>query len=221
MGAIGLPEPSAQSMAPDSPDPTDLATEPEVEADKAVLRQHMRRTIDAMTASEARQAGEVIASQLADWSGWTTAVAVALFASRPDEVDTRPLIRLAQRDGKQLYLPRMISGRTLEFARVSEMGSLKAGRLGVLEPDESCLARSIEQDWLILVPGLAFDRNGGRLGRGAGYYDRALGAPALVQGRPKLLGVGFACQIIEHVPTTSLDVQMDGVVTDVERFAVG
>ena len=66
---------------------------------------------------------------------------------------------------------------------------------------------------LVLVPGIAFDRFGGRVGKGAGYYDRAL-APLDKQSRPALLGLGFALQLTQRVPMTTHDVYLDAVVTE-------
>ena len=66
---------------------------------------------------------------------------------------------------------------------------------------------------MVLVPGLAFDDGGGRLGRGMGYYDRSF--EGCVRGAPWLLGFAFAFQIVERVPMESLDRRVDGVVTEV------
>jgi len=193
---------------------------PSLDPEKNRLRQAMMRNLESISASESRAAGEAIADRLASWSTWRSSSVVVLFATLRGEVDTQPLIERAQRAGKQLLFPRMLEGRTLEFAAVDEIGSLQPGRYGVLEPDRRCSARPIQTDAIVFVPGLAFDREGGRLGRGAGYYDRALAGCGDGSGRPRLIGVGFDAQVVRNVPMNSLDMRMDAVVTEMGLFDV-
>lgn len=174
----------------------------------------MQSVRTSFSAEQAHVVGEAISDQLTGWSGWHRASAVALFATLRGEVDTRPLIQLVLREGKRLAFPRMVAGSTLEFAVVEDFESLQPGRYGVFEPDRRCPALSMGGSDVVCVPGLAFDRSGGRLGRGAGYYDRALAELGGNRGRPQIIGVGFARQIVESVPMHSLDVRMDGVVTE-------
>lgn len=185
---------------------------------KMRLRQAMRRAVESISPSEAREAGQIVSDHLTQWSAWQRTSTLALFASLPGEVDTRPLIERAQSENKTLLFPRMRTDRTLEFAVVSESRSLAMGRYGVLEPDHDCRVRSIDSVGLVLVPGHAFDRTGGRLGRGAGYYDRSLAKCGEVPGRSILVGVAFACQVVDHVPMDSLDVRMDAIVTEAGLF---
>ena len=84
----------------------------------------------------------------------------------------------------------------------------------MLEPDLLCPAQQLHADTIVFVPGVAFDREGGRLGRGAGYYDRVIAGCEESSGRPRFIGVGFGSQVIEAVPMDSLDMRMDGVVTE-------
>ena len=139
---------------------------------------------------------------------------MALFSTLAGEIDTTPVIRLAQRDGKQLYFPRMIPGTSLEFLHVSELGSMRHGRYRVLEPARDSESETLTTDAMILVPGVAFDWKGGRLGRGAGYYDRALAGFDRDVDRIQLVGVCFSVQLVDAVPMTSVDVRMDRVLTE-------
>jgi 5-formyltetrahydrofolate cyclo-ligase len=194
-----------------------MSTKPPVDA-KARLRESMRSRLDAVDGARALEAGEAIAERLMEWSEWQRASAIALFSMVRGEVDTSALARAARGAGKRLLFPRMVAGRTLEFAAIETPHSLRIGRHGVLEPDERCRAEAIRDDVLVLVQGLAFDRQGGRLGRGAGYYDRALGGVRIESGRPLFVGVGFSFQIVDSVPMAALDVRMDGVVTETALF---
>lgn len=187
---------------------------------KKRLRRTMTRALESVSACEALAAGEAIADRLAGWSRWRSSPGVALFATLGGEIDSRPLIELAQQNGKRLLFPRMLEGRMLEFAVVDEIESLRSGRYGVLEPDRRCPAQRMHVDEIIFVPGYAFDREGGRLGRGAGYYDRGLAIYGDGLGRPRFIGIGFERQVVSAVPMDSLDVRMDGVTTEAGLFEV-
>ena len=90
------------------------------------------------------------------------------------------------------------------------VGPLLTLAFGALEPADSRPTCALEQVEMLVVPGLAFDRSGGRLGRGGGYYDRALASVPV----PFVCGLAYAAQIVDLVPTTELDVEMDAVATE-------
>ncbi len=128
------------------------------------------------------------------------------FASEPD------LLPLVSRIGtKKFYAPRII-GESLEFARIpADFSKLLVGQLGNFEPDGAAEPLDRELLDLVLVPGLAFDKQGNRLGRGRGYYDRWLKTiPTCI---PKI-GVCFACQMSKQVPCSDDDVRMDMVLNE-------
>ena len=129
------------------------------------------------------------------------------------EIDPRPLMARLQRLGAGLALPvtpAKGSDAPLSFRRWSAGALLSPGAFRVHEPGEEC--ETIEPD-LLLVPLLAFDRRGHRLGYGAGHYDRTLAA--LRARRPTVaIGLAFAAQEVERVPTDPHDQLLDGVVTE-------
>lgn len=119
----------------------------------------------------------------------------------PGEAD--PAIGNAK--GIEWVYPRMRDD-ALEFCRGDAFWK---GRYGVTEPDDSCPAIEPGRMAGVLVPGLAFDREGGRLGRGRGFYDRTLaGFDGLV------VGVAFSVQLVERIPTDPWDEPMDAIVTE-------
>ena len=174
----------------------------------------MERELAVLDAAAAATTGRAIAEHVSNWTGWQLAGAVALFSTLAGEVDTGPLIRLAQRDGKLLFFPRMLPGDSLEFVRVDDPASLRPGHYGVREPDPALTSQELPSDTILFIPGIAFDRVGGRLGRGAGYYDRALATIGGNSGPFVRIGVGFEIQIVDSVPMSSTDVRMDRVVTE-------
>jgi 5-formyltetrahydrofolate cyclo-ligase len=129
--------------------------------------------------------------------------------------------RRALDEAKPVLLPRIAATGSLEFAALGDPLALREGRMGILEPPCALPPQSLDPDDLVLVPGLAFDREGGRLGRGGGYYDRALAVGRGAELRPLLIGVGFSYQLVERVPMGELDVRLDGVVSELELFETG
>jgi 5-formyltetrahydrofolate cyclo-ligase len=100
----------------------------------------------------------------------------------------------------------------LKVCRVHSLADLEEGYMGILEPPENELVAPKDLD-MIFVPGLAFDRNGERLGRGAGYYDRLLAEPDI---RAVLCGVCYDVQVMDCVPHEPRDHRVDMLVTESE-----
>lgn len=182
--------------------------------EKQRLRRAARALLEQVTPEQARVVGVSIAEALVQSVFWRSAWSVGLFVSRADEVDTSPLLSCALEYGKEVLLPRITAAGSLEFASVGDLDRLPVGRLGIPEPPPDRPAVRLDVHSLVLVPGLAFDRDGGRLGRGGGYYDRALAIDRRAARAAVLIGVGFSFQLVERVPMNALDVRMDGVVTD-------
>ena len=135
---------------------------------------------------------------------------LALYAALPDEAELRELFEQARRDDKPCLLPRCDPGGTLAFCEIEVWEDLAPGRYGLLEPSPDRPGTPLSAGDLVLVPGVAFDPAGRRLGRGRAYYDRALaGGRASVR-----MGVGFAIQLVERVPAGARDCGMDAVVTE-------
>ena len=119
---------------------------------------------------------EAAAAILVAMPAFESARAVALYAALPEELSTRPIHRAAGEAGKRSLLPRTCEDGRLEFAEVPCWEDLRPGRYGVLEPPADALVLELSDVDLVVVPGVAFDRLGGRLGRGGGHYDCALAA---------------------------------------------
>lgn len=183
-------------------------------SEKRRLRQAQRSLLRQVAPEAARAAGVRIAEHLAPSEAWRSAFRVVLFSSLSDEVDTSPIRYRASLDDKRVLLPRATEGGGLEFAVAGSPDRLRTGRFGVAEPPLDAEVETLTGGDLVLVPGLAFDLEGGRLGRGGGYYDRALAGVRSGTSRPILIGVGFSFQVIDHVPMTALDVCMDAVVSE-------
>ena len=141
---------------------------------------------------------------------WKTASAVLFFAPLPGEVDVWPLLAEALASGKIAALPRFdpASNDYLACRVQNPQNEVGPGQFGIREPKAGCPEIPLERLGLILVPGVAFDLLGGRLGRGRGFYDRLL---AKFHGIN--CGAALDEQIVEEVPAGTLDVRMDFVLT--------
>jgi len=152
-----------------------------------------------------------VARHLAVSSELTRARRIALFAALPDEPPTRPLFELLRGTGRTLLFPRVLPGNALDFAPLARWDELRRGDRGLLEPPPGAPDVALGAGDLVLVPGLAFDRRGRRLGRGGGHYDRRF--PAGASG-PTLFALCFACRLIEGIPSGAQDRRMDGILTE-------
>lgn len=161
-----------------------------------------------MAGDEARGVARAVAAALAAEARVRSAPRVGLYAAVHGEVPSRPLFDgLA---GAVRLLPR-VRGRRLEWARVDEWDALAPGPFGIPAPPPEAPAAILEPGDVVLVPGLAFDAAGWRLGRGGGFYDRAF--PPGVPG-PLLVGVAYAFQLVDLVPHDSRDRRVDAIVTE-------
>jgi len=164
-------------------------------------------------AAEAAEAGDRMCALLLTEPAVLGAGRVALYAALSDEVPTRPLFEELVRLGHRCLFPRMLPTGRLTFVAVEGFGELRPGRHGIAEPPTAPGERLGEAD-VVIVPGIAFDRSGTRLGRGGGYYDRTF--PVADARPPRLIGATYADRILESLPRDSHDRVMDAIVTERE-----
>jgi 5-formyltetrahydrofolate cyclo-ligase len=156
------------------------------------------------------------AQQLAEWSAeiveklWQRigeSRVVMAFWPLPDEVDIRPLIDRLVDEGKTVLLPKVTGDETMELRRYTSQADLSEGAFHIMEPVGEPFVDYGQID-VALVPGVAFDAAGHRLGRGRGYYDRFLSEwPAIYK-----IGVCFPFQRVAEVPVEAHDVVLDQII---------
>jgi len=174
---------------------------------KAELRERMRGLRRAVPAEMRALRSTTIAERVRALPEWSAARCVAAFAAIRSEVDVAVLVAAARGEGKAVVLPRVGEDDALHFHVYEDGDALPKSAFGVPEPEPH--APSAQPD-LVLVPGLAFDERGHRVGYGAGYYDRYLAAtPGVLT-----VGVAFDFQLAPDLPETPGDVPLRIVVTD-------
>ncbi len=179
-------------------------------SDKALLRCAIRKKQRALSWRSRHAKSRKIFQKLFEEPLFRKARHIALYCGIAPEVMTRAFLKPLLRE-KKLYLPQVASRGQLIFRRVTLLQrDLVKGAYSIMEPKTACPKRAAGRMDLIVVPGVAFDRKGGRLGRGGGYYDRVL---KTARNIPKI-GLAFREQLVRKVPMTRLDVRVDQVITD-------
>lgn len=177
---------------------------PKTSIRQAVL--HRRRHLDAeICLTRSLQAQDRLLA-LPEFAG---AGCLALYSAVRNEVFTERIFEVAREAGKEVVYPR-VAGTGLEFAPALSREELAPGAFGVLEPTQEVPRAPTSIDMLV-VPGVAFDGFGHRLGYGKGFYDRALHG---VSGRVLLVGLAFELQLVERLPVEVHDLRLDLLVTE-------
>lgn len=151
-----------------------------------------------------------IMERLFEMSEFAAAETVLFYASKPDEVQTFEMMRKAMSLGKRVVLPITIrEEKRLILSELKSVDDLVQGEFGVMEPPEQIevLLNEIE---VVIVPGIAFDEEGDRIGHGMGYYDK------LLKHLPDatFIGLAFEFQIVEDIPEEDHDVNVHRIITE-------
>jgi 5-formyltetrahydrofolate cyclo-ligase len=179
---------------------------------KRQLRQQMAQLRKDVCPADSTRAGQAAAGALMDLELVAGAERIALYAALPYEIPTRPLFEAFVEQRGAVFLPRTTEPLGLEFFAVECWDALRPGAFGVLEPENDGAAVRLMPGDLVVVPGVAFDDDGYRLGHGKGYYDRAFATE--LGDAPTLVGFGYEFQVVDAVPHDHRDRQVDIIVTD-------
>ncbi|MDR1128457.1 MAG: 5-formyltetrahydrofolate cyclo-ligase, partial [Treponema sp.] len=174
---------------------------------KKELRKTMKALLAALPAGQFAVEGEQAAKRLAETGVWKNSRRLLLYCSMAGEIAMQPLIDLAFRGGREMYFPK-VEGDIMRFYRVdSPEGPWAGGAFGIREPGECGGGRLFDaQDtdpFLVVTPGLAFDRSGGRMGRGGGLSDKFFAGLDSKRAVYCAAGYCLACQITQEVPAGS------------------
>ncbi len=177
---------------------------------KSELRNQALRTRESISPDEKGQKSIQIAQRLEKTQLFKEAERVLFYYSQRYEVQTLELME-KYLETKTLYLPKLTSSSSFIPIRFKSFEELKPGAFGIMEPDQEGGDEEMKLD-LIIVPGVAFDRNGGRIGMGKGYYDRFLETKKEVSK----VALAFSEQVLEEVPKEPYDENVDMIITEKE-----
>lgn len=180
-------------------------------ADKKVLRREMLARRRALSTAERTHASKMICARVQELTVLQEARTMMLYASTEEEINLYPLMEVLLTEGRRIVLPEITGGGVMEARELPAMDALTDGTFGILSPDpmRGNIVAPEEID-VIIVPGAAFDENGGRLGLGGGYYDRFLPRA----GNAVRLVLAFDFQIVPDVPMGAQDARVDVILTE-------
>jgi 5-formyltetrahydrofolate cyclo-ligase len=183
---------------------------------KAELRREILAARRALSAQAVDSASAEVLARLAASGLLDGRRTVALYAAADNEVRTRPLFERLLAEGKRLLLPRVRGrGPEIDFFEVREWERLTVSKLGIPEPADSGAPVPPEEFDLVIIPGVAFDARGGRLGYGMGCYDRAL---SRVRAEVPLVGVCYDLQLLDEVPVEAHDAPLSAVISQTGTY---
>lgn len=182
-----------------------------METKKDIRSQYIKKR-DALSQEEVNVKSDKILYQLFNMTEYKDAKYILLYADYHNEVATNKIFEDARQRGKKIYFPKVF-GQEMEFYSVDSLEELRFGYKGIREPQENPIKRFFykKQDTTIMiVPGVAFDMKGYRVGYGKGYYDKYLSEKKMIS----TFALAYAFQILEHVPSDAHDIKMDKIITE-------
>lgn len=181
---------------------------------KISVRKRQLAQREALSPEECRRASRLITQRLAQLPEYLAARTVALYSPIRNEVDISGLLPAALSAGKRVVYPR-VRDTEIDFHVITSLTQLHPGGFGVAEPLAGEVVAVAKID-LLVVPGVAFDGNGHRLGYGKGYYDRVLARLK----KQTAVGVAYRVQLVDALPTEGHDQRLNVLVTEetIQRF---
>lgn len=191
---------------------------------KAYIRNEMEKKRNSLPSEQRKVWSESACAKAAILLERRSSAAFMVYVSFRSELDLSSLIEWGWRTGRDVIAPRCIaSERTMTLHYLRSWDDLMPGAYGIMEPNPD-VTPPIDGGYapdVVFVPGLAFDRQGGRLGYGGGYYDRfaeALLSGADVGARTLWLGISYEAQLIAEVPLEEHDLKINGMITEQDIY---
>ena len=183
--------------------------------DKKELRKIKMHERDSLSRDEAQALSEIITEKILSLKEYKEADTILTYVSCRSEVITDDLILAALKDGKKVGVPK-VEGDIMNFYYINSLDELEAGYFGVREPKTIKSLVSDSSGCLMIVPGLAFDRNLNRIGYGKGFYDKYFQSH---KDTPFVkCGIAFDIQLCEKIEADPYDQPLDMLVTDKDIF---
>ncbi|MCJ8014428.1 5-formyltetrahydrofolate cyclo-ligase [Paenibacillus sp. KQZ6P-2] len=189
-----------------------------------MLRTRMAEVRGELQAAQHQTCSLKACDHAAAWLNKKSIRSILIYVPFRSELDTKPLIQEAWQAGIEVYVPRCRrEDCSMTLHRLKHWDELSAGAYGILEPDPR-KSPAMPEDFVpevVIVPGLAFDMIGGRLGYGGGYYDRLHERFSLLgtsDNLPVWAGIGYGIQVIEKVPMERMDARLQVLITEQDVY---
>jgi 5-formyltetrahydrofolate cyclo-ligase len=176
---------------------------------KSALRSALRQQRRSLPPAAQHAAAEAVCRSVLELPAWPRARRIALYAARDGEIDTSVLATIARRENKQLFLP-TLRDKALVFAHWDTEDTQTLNRYNIPEPPLEAARCPVSELDIVFLPLVGWDKRGGRLGMGGGYYDRTLAD----NGQAVLVGLAHELQLLERVPQESWDIVLNYVATE-------
>lgn len=182
------------------------------------LRKSIRLHRQRLTLDERLQAAHALTERVVNSAYFQTSQNIAAYFPHDGEISPSPILEKAWKLGKNCYLPVINCSDTHQmcFVRYDEADSLTPNNFGILEPKQNTKSVPTESLDLFLIPLVAFDKRGYRLGMGGGYYDRLLAE--LKSPKPYLVGLAYDFQEVSSIPEEKWDIPLDAVATHTQLY---
>ena len=181
--------------------------------DKKEIRAAIKAKKAALTPAFVEEYSARVTEKFCAQAFYRDAQALYAYLTFNEELRTDGLIRRAWADGKRVAVPRVLSKGVMEFYYIDSFEGFVTSAFGVPEPPEDPEKLADERDVLLLMPGLAFDREHNRVGYGGGFYDRYIERYQAKGTRIYKPALAYDFQIVEHIPANDFDIKVDAVIT--------
>jgi 5-formyltetrahydrofolate cyclo-ligase len=164
----------------------------------------------SLSEEESRSASLSIQHSFLGMEEYRHAQGIVVYASIHKEVDTEEIVRAALDSGKRIAFPTVVH-HGLVFREVTDVSSMKRGAFGIMEPCPTGRNFDLDEADIFVVPGVAFDLKGHRIGYGKGYYDKTLHR---LEGQGRLVGLCYDFQLVDRIVGEPHDVKMDLIISE-------
>ena len=180
---------------------------------KEEIRKRILSLRDSQTEEEMRSKSELIQKRLFNLPEFKKAKTIMFYVATRSEVRTEQMIKVALKQGERVVVPISdVKNRKLILSELKDFDELEPGTFNILEPKKEFIRRvSPEEIDLVITPGIAFDKDGDRIGYGMGFYDNFLSS---LKKRIPVVGLAYELQMVDDIPVNDKDVTVDKIVTE-------
>ncbi|QXE17510.1 5-formyltetrahydrofolate cyclo-ligase [Clostridium sp. 001] len=180
--------------------------------DKSIIRKKMKEERNKLSNLQKEKLDNSVLQKVIESEEYNKANIIFIFVSYGSEVDTHRIIKKALEQGKNICVPKVISKEDgMVAVRIHDFNELKSGAYGILEPEDTKFKVEEASIDLCYIPGVAFDKRGGRVGYGGGYYDRFF---KKLRENSKKIALAYRFQVLDEVPMEKHDMFIDGIISD-------